>query len=102
MAASVVVQARIDAEVKEQATTVLSAMGLTVSDVVRIVLTRVANEGSLPPGLVTDPQAHDAWFRARVQEALDDPRPAIPHEDVEAHMARRRSALLQRLEGRDA
>jgi hypothetical protein len=23
---------------------------------------------------------HDAWFRAKVQEALDDPRPGIPHD----------------------
>jgi hypothetical protein len=33
---------------------------------------------------------HDAWFRAKVQEALDDPRPAIPHEQVEVHFAKRR------------
>ena len=25
---------------------------------------------------------HDAWFRAEVQRALDDPRPGIPHERV--------------------
>jgi predicted transcriptional regulator len=25
---------------------------------------------------------HDAWFRASVQKALDDPRPASPHEQV--------------------
>src|SRR5208337_2241839 len=25
---------------------------------------------------------HDAWFRAKVQEALDDPRPSIPHDVV--------------------
>jgi hypothetical protein len=30
---------------------------------------------------------HDAWFRAKVQEALNDPRPAIPHEQVEADLA---------------
>ena len=35
---------------------------------------------------------HDAWFRAKVQEALDDPRPAIPHEQVEVHFAKRRAA----------
>jgi len=38
-----------------------------------------------------DPAAYDAGFRAKVQEALDDPRPSIPHEDVEAHFARRRA-----------
>jgi len=25
---------------------------------------------------------HDAWFRAKVQEAIDDPRPGIPHDVV--------------------
>ena len=25
---------------------------------------------------------HDAWFRAKVQEALDDPRRGIPHDTV--------------------
>jgi hypothetical protein len=25
---------------------------------------------------------HDAWFRAKVREALDDPRPGIPHDVV--------------------
>jgi hypothetical protein len=24
--------------------------------------------------------SYDRWFRAKVQEALDDPRPAIPHD----------------------
>lgn len=37
--------------------------------------------------------AYDTWFRARVQEALDDPRPSIPHEEVMAEFAERRKAL---------
>lgn len=41
-------------------------------------------------------QEYDAWFRAKVQEALDDPRPAIPHDQVEAHFAKRRAATLLR------
>jgi DNA-damage-inducible protein J len=96
VAANALVQARIDAAVKERATAVLDNMGLTVSDVVRILLTRVAKEGALPVGLATDPATHDAWFRAKVQEALDDPRPAIPHDQVEAHFAKRRAAALRR------
>jgi hypothetical protein len=32
------------------------------------------------------PDEHDAWFRAEVQKALDDPRPGIPHEEVMRHM----------------
>ena len=42
------VQARIDRQVKEEAATVLAAMGLTVSDAVRLLLTRVAREKALP------------------------------------------------------
>ena len=100
MAANALVQTRIDADVKERATAVLDNIGLTVSDVMRIVLTRVANEGALPAGFTVDAAAHDAWFRARVQEALDDPRPAVPHEKVEAHFAKRRAtALLKASEG---
>ncbi|MGJ7566237.1 type II toxin-antitoxin system RelB/DinJ family antitoxin [Variovorax sp. GB1R11] len=92
MAANALVQTRIDADVKERAIAVLENIGLTVSDVMRIVLTRVAKEGALPAGFTVDAAAHDAWFRAKVQEALDDPRPAIPQEKVEAHFAKRRAA----------
>jgi DNA-damage-inducible protein J len=48
MATNAVVRSRISADVKEKATAVLEEMGLTVSDVMRIVLTRVANEKALP------------------------------------------------------
>jgi DNA-damage-inducible protein J len=40
--------------------------------------------------------AHDTWFRAKVQEALNDPRPALPHKNVEAHFAKRRVAALRK------
>lgn len=48
MAATAFVRARIDEKLKEEATAVLADMGLTVSDVVRIVLTKVAKEKALP------------------------------------------------------
>jgi hypothetical protein len=31
-------------------------------------------------------EAYDAWFRAKVQASLDDPRPRIPHDEVMARM----------------
>lgn len=40
--------------------------------------------------------AYDKWFRAQVQEALDDPRPGIPHEQVQAEWAIERAELLKR------
>ena len=48
MSANTVVRARIDGHVKEEAATVLAAMGLTVSDVFRILLTRIAREKAVP------------------------------------------------------
>jgi DNA-damage-inducible protein J len=48
MTTNALVQARIDGEIKDEATVVLAAMGLTVSDAVRLLLTRIAREGALP------------------------------------------------------
>ncbi len=48
MASNSVVRARIDEHIKEEATVVLAAMGLTVSDAFRLLLTRVAQEKALP------------------------------------------------------
>ncbi len=97
MVASALVQTRIDPAVKARAAEVLEAMGMTVSDAVRILLTRTAREGAIPIELMVDEAAYDSWFRAKVQEALDDPRPDIPHEDVEAEFAARRAATLRKL-----
>jgi DNA-damage-inducible protein J len=94
MSASALVQVRIDPELKERASAVLEKMGLTVSDAVRILLTRVANEGALPFDFAVDPATHDAWFRAKVREALEDPRPGIAADEVEAHFAKRRAAAV--------
>jgi DNA-damage-inducible protein J len=73
---------RVDDQLKADASEKLARVGLTVSDAVRILLTRVAREGGLPAGLTADPEAHDAWFRAKVQEALADTRPTVPHRQV--------------------
>jgi DNA-damage-inducible protein J len=48
MTSNALVQARIDAKIKDEAATVLAAMGLTVSDAVRLMLTRVAHDKVLP------------------------------------------------------
>jgi len=48
MAATEMVHIRIDKRVKTQAAKALSAMGLSVSDAVRVLLTRVAAEKALP------------------------------------------------------
>ena len=48
MPANALVQTRIDSAIKEEASAVLQAIGLTVSDAVRLMLTRVAREKALP------------------------------------------------------
>ena len=96
MPSNALVQTRIDAEVKERATAVLEAMGLTVSDAVRILLTRTAREGALPLELISNSSVYDAWFRAKVQQALDDTRPDTDDADAEANFANRRSAALRK------
>ena len=48
MAAAEVVRARIDAELKKDATEVLGSMGLSVSDAIRMMLVRVVADRSLP------------------------------------------------------
>jgi DNA-damage-inducible protein J len=48
MAATAFVRARIDEGLKNDAASVLAEMGLTVSDVVRMTLTRIAKDGALP------------------------------------------------------
>lgn len=48
MSADTVVRARIDSETKERATAALEAMGLSVSDAIRLLMLRVAEEKRLP------------------------------------------------------
>ncbi|MBD8894259.1 type II toxin-antitoxin system RelB/DinJ family antitoxin [Roseibium litorale] len=48
MAANDYVRARIDPALKEEAALVLDSLGLTISDVMRMMLTRIAREKALP------------------------------------------------------
>ena len=96
MTANALVQTRIEADVKDRASAVLEDMGLTVSDAVRILLTRIANEGAVPLELISGSEEHDAWFRAKVLRALEDTEPGIPDDEVEAHFAKRRAAALRK------
>ena len=82
MAANALVQTRIDGTIKDEAAAVLAAMGLTVSDAVRLMLTRVAREKSLPfEPLVPNASTIEAMKEARrgglprfdtVQSLMDD------------------------------
>ena len=79
MTQNAVVRARIDAHIKEEAATVLAAMGLTVSDAFRIMMIRIAREKALPfaplvPNEVTLNAMRDARQGKNVAtfESVDD------------------------------
>lgn len=93
MAAETLVQVQIDTDVKERASAVLSQHGYTVDQAVRLLLERTAEDGELPFLTHDDPE-YTVWLEAKVQEALDDPRPLIPHEEVKARIAKRRAEIL--------
>ncbi len=66
MTANAIVRARIDEHIKQEASAVLAAMGLTLSDAFRILLTRVAHEKALPfEPLVPNAATIEAMKKAR-------------------------------------
>jgi DNA-damage-inducible protein J len=81
MAANQLVQARIDGAIKEEAAAVLATMGLTVSDAVRLMLTKVAHDHVLP----FDPLIPNATTIAAMKEARAGNLPKF--DSVESLMA---------------
>ncbi len=67
------VQARIDGEIKAQAAAALADIGLTISDAVRILLTRVAKEKMMPLELMTP----NAATLAAMEEAREGKLPRV-------------------------
>ena len=65
MANSTMLHVRVDDEIKTQASEALAAMGLTVSDAVRILLKRVASDQAFPLEL----KVPNAQTRAAMEEA---------------------------------
>lgn len=65
MASVEIVRARIEPDVKRDATIALAAMGLTVSDAIRMLLVRVATEKALP----FDVRTPNATTRAALEAA---------------------------------
>lgn len=71
MSANAVVRARVDERVKEEASAVLAAMGLTVSDAFRMLLVRTAAEKALPfEPLVPNAETVEAMKAARRGELV--------------------------------
>lgn len=69
MATTTMVHVRVNEKIKAQATKALSAMGLSVSDAVRVFLTRVAAEQQLPFDLKV-PNAETRAAMAEIDQML--------------------------------
>jgi DNA-damage-inducible protein J len=69
MATDTIVRARIDSDTKDRATKALQDMGLSVSDAIRLLLLRVAEEQRLPFSIQT-PNA----TTAKAMKELDEGR----------------------------
>lgn len=66
MASSTMIHVRVDEQLKKNATQALEAMGLSVSDAVRVFLTRVAADQALPFALqVPNAETQQAMLEAR-------------------------------------
>jgi DNA-damage-inducible protein J len=84
MTATAFVRARIDETLKAEAAAVLAEMGLTVSDVVRIVLTKVAKDKALP-------------FEMRVPNRLTAQTLATSERGEDVHHAKDAKDLFEQL-----
>jgi len=67
MAADTIVRSRIDTDTKERAAAALAAMGLTISDAIRLLLLRVADEKRLP----FEVKVPNAASRLAMKELID-------------------------------
>jgi DNA-damage-inducible protein J len=79
MSANAVVRARVSGAVKERASAVLADLGLTVSDVVRITLARVAKDGAVPFELTPNRLTAETLAKS---ERGEDLHPAKNAEDL--------------------
>ena len=79
------VRARIDSETKARASDALAAMGLSVSDAIRLLMLRIADEHRLPFEIKA-PSASSrqalAEIEARQQETATEPQPQAPGSDT--------------------
>jgi DNA-damage-inducible protein J len=80
MPANALIQTRIDPEIKEEAAAVLQAIGLTVSDAVRLMLTRVAREKALP----FEPLIPNEATIAAMKEAREGKLESVTLDDLQA------------------
>ena len=70
MNANALIQARINKNIKEEAAGVLDSIGLTISDAIRLLLTRIAHDRQMPFELLK-PNEKPVSATKKAQETLD-------------------------------
>ncbi len=73
-----IVRARIDAQVKSEASAVLATIGLTVSDAFRMMMVRIAREKAMP----FEPMVPNAETIEAMKEARRGGLPRYPNADA--------------------
>jgi predicted transcriptional regulator len=81
---------RVDEKLKEQFFAAARKQDRAGSQILREFMRKFVTQPA------ADASAYDEWFRASVQAALDDPRPAVPSAVVEKHFAKRRAAAKRK------
>ena len=82
---------RVDEDLKKQFAEIAKSKDRTAAQLVReFIRDTIARE--------KDEAEYDAWYRAKVQQGLDeaDAGLGIPHEEVKAHFAKVRANLLKK------
>jgi len=77
---------------------------MPAASVDRKTLAELAAAGVVPDRAAALKHAHraaayDKWFRAKVQESLDDPRANIPHDEVSARWSKKRAQFARKAAG---
>lgn len=81
MATTTMVHVRVDENIKTQATETLASMGLTVSDAIRVFLTRVVADKELPFAIKA-PNANSRAAMAEASEIIKNRRARFNNSDA--------------------
>lgn len=70
MTENITVRARVNEKIKKEASDVLEDAGLTISDAIRILLTRIAKDKSFPLELIPNALTADTIRKGRKGEGI--------------------------------
>jgi DNA-damage-inducible protein J len=84
MTTNVLIQTQIDDAIQTEAATVLAAMGLTISDAIRLMLIKVAHDQKLPFELSAPSESDFTFDLEAMKYAVNQPRITVPKSALES------------------